>query len=117
MGIILTMIGFYLIWKKNNNYYYYPLSFAAAFFAAGLFLPVLLKPVYKAWMILSVVMGFIMTKVIMVVIFYLILTPLGLIASMTGKKFLDMKIDKSAKSYWITREKTQKLKSDYERQF
>jgi len=28
-----------------------------------------------------------------------------------------MKIDKSAKSYWIIREKTNKLKSDYERQF
>jgi hypothetical protein len=116
MGIILTIIGFYLIWKKNNNYYY-PLSFAAAFFITGLFLSSLLKPVYKAWMILSVVMGFIVNKIIMVIIFYLLLTPLGLVASLTGKKFLDMNIDKNAKSYWIAREKTQKLKSDYERQF
>ncbi len=116
MGIILAIIGFYLIWKRNNHYCY-PLSFSAAFFIIGLFLPSLLKPVYKAWMILSVVMGFMMTKVIMVIIFYLILTPLGLIASMTGKKFLDMKIDKNVKSYWIARGQTQKLKSDYERQF
>jgi len=68
-------------------------------------------------MTLSVVMGFIMTKVIMAIIFYLVVTPVGSIASLTGKKFLDMKIDKSAKSYWIVREKTNKLKSDYERQF
>ena len=68
-------------------------------------------------MALAVVMNFIMTKIIMAVIFYLILTPTGFIASLTGKKFLDMKIDKNAKSYWITREKTQKVKSDYERQF
>jgi hypothetical protein len=83
----------------------------------GLVLPSLLKPVYKVWMALSVVMGFIMTKVIMVIIFYLIVTPIGLIASLTGNKFLDMKIDKNAKSYWIIREKMQKVKSDYERQF
>jgi hypothetical protein len=116
MGIILSVIGFFLLWKKNNNYNYI-LFLAAAFFITGLILPSILRPIYKAWMALAVVMNFIMTRVIMAVIFYLIVTPTGLIASLTGKKFLDMKIDKSAKSYWIIREKTNKLKSDYERQF
>lgn len=116
MGIILSIIGFYLLWKKNNNYNYI-LFLAAAFFITGLILPSILRPIYKVWMALAVVMNFIMTRVIMAVIFYLIVTPTGLIASLTGKKFLDMKIDKSAKSYWIVREKTSKLKSDYERQF
>ena len=116
MGVILTIIGCYLLWKKNN-YYEYSLFLAVVFFMTGLMLPSLLKPVYKVWMALSVVMGFIMTRVIMVIIFYLIVTPIGLIASLTGKEFLDMKIDKSAKSYWIVREKIQKVKSDYERQF
>ncbi|MFZ3157696.1 MAG: SxtJ family membrane protein [Smithella sp.] len=116
MGKILSIIGFYLLWKKNNNYNYI-LFLAAAFFITGLILPSILRPVYKVWMALAVVMNFIMTRVIMAVIFYLIVTPIGLIASLTGKKFLDVKIDKSAKSYWIVREKTSKLKSDYERQF
>lgn len=116
MGIILSIIGFYLLWKKNNNYNCI-LFLAAAFFITGLILPSILRPVYKVWMALAVVMNFIMTRVIMAVIFYLIVTPIGLIASLTGKKFLDVKIDKSAKSYWIVREKTSKLKSDYERQF
>lgn len=116
MGIILTIIGFFLLWKRNNNYDYI-LYLAVAFFTTGLILPSILKPVYKIWMALSVVMGFIMTKVIMVIIFYLIVTPIGLVASLTGKKFLGMKIDKSATSYWIAREKTNKLKSDYEKQF
>ena len=116
MGIILTIIGFFLLWEKNN-YFEYSFFLAAAFFIPGLFLPSVLKPVYKAWMALSVVMGFIMTRVIMVIIFYLIVTPLGLIASLTGKNFLDMKIDKSVKSYWIVKEKMQKVKADYERQF
>ncbi|ESP63093.1 hypothetical protein SMITH_81 [Smithella sp. ME-1] len=115
MGIILSIIGFFLLWKNNN--YNYILFLAAAFFITGLILPSILRPIYKAWMALAVVMNFIMTRVIMAVIFYLIVTPTGLIASLTGKKFLDMKIDKSAKSYWIIREKTNKLKSDYERQF
>ncbi|PKN20260.1 MAG: hypothetical protein CVU71_00225 [Deltaproteobacteria bacterium HGW-Deltaproteobacteria-6] len=116
MGIILALIGSYLLWKKNN-YFEYLFFIAAAFLISGLMLPVVLKPVYKAWMALAVVMGFIMTKVIMAFIFFLIVTPIGLIARLTGKKFLDMKLDKTAKSYWMPRAKTQMVKSDYERQF
>jgi hypothetical protein len=116
MGVIFTIIGLYLLWKKNN-YFEYSFFLSAAFFILGLVLPSVLKYVYKAWMSLAVVMGFIMTRVIMFIIFFLIVTPIGLIASITGKKFLDMKIDQSAKSYWIARESAQKVKSDYERQF
>ncbi|MEI6580750.1 MAG: SxtJ family membrane protein [bacterium] len=116
MGIILAIIGLYLIWK-NNDYYRYFFFAAAAFALPGLILPASLKYVYKAWMSLAVVMGFIMTRVIMVIIFYLLVTPIGLIASITGKIFLDMKIDKRAKSYWLARDKSFKVKADYERQF
>jgi len=116
MGVILTLIGLYLFWK-SNDYFKYFFFVAAAFSLLGLILPAALKHVYKAWMSLAVVMGFIMTRVIMVIIFYLLVTPIGLIASITGKKFLDMKIDQNAKSYWLTRDKSLKVKADYERQF
>jgi len=116
MGVILTIIGLYLLWK-SNDYFKYFFSVAAVFFTLGLILPASLKYVYKAWMSMAVVMGFIMTKIIMVIIFYLIVTPIGLIASITGKKFLDMKIDPSANSYWLTRDQAPKVKADYERQF
>jgi len=115
MAIILTGIGSYLLWKKNN-YVEYIFILAAVFFVSGLILPFLLRPVYKAWMVLSVVMGYVMTRVIMTAIFFLIVTPIGFVAFLTGKKFLDMKLDKNVKSYWIDRNH-QREKSDYERQF
>ncbi|MGA9109194.1 MAG: SxtJ family membrane protein [Smithella sp.] len=116
MGIILAVIGFYLLWK-GKNYVEYVFSLAAAFFILGLVIPSALKFVYKAWIVMSVIMGFIMTRVIMVIIFYMIVTPVGFVASIIGKNFLDVKIDKTAKSYWIVREIVRKEKSDYERQF
>jgi hypothetical protein len=116
MGIILAVMGFYLLWK-GKNYVEYVFSLAAAFFILGLVISSALKPVYKAWMVMSVIMGFIMTRVIMVFIFYMIVTPVGFVASIIGKNFLDMKIDKTAESYWMVREMVRKEKSDYERQF
>ncbi|MGA2554060.1 MAG: SxtJ family membrane protein [Smithella sp.] len=116
MGIILAVMGFYLLWK-GKNYAEYIFALAAAFFIPGLVIPSALKLVYKAWMVMSVIMGFIMTRVIMVFIFYMIVTPIGFVASIIGKNFLDMKIDKTAKSYWMVREIVRKEKSDYEKQF
>ena len=116
MGIILAVMGFYLLWK-GKNYFEYVFLLTAAIFISGLVIPSALKPVYKAWMLMSVIMGFIMTRIIMVVIFYMIVTPVGFVASIIGKNFLDMKIDKTAKSYWMVREMVQKEKSDYESQF
>jgi len=116
MGVILTLFGLFLFWKRND-YFAYVFLLAALFFISGVFLPSLLKPVFKVWMAFSVVMGYMMTRIIMVIIFYLIVTPTGFMASLTGKKFLDMKIDKSVNSYWIAKEKTQKTPNDYEKQF
>jgi hypothetical protein len=116
MGIILVVIACCLLWKKNNSFPYV-FVLAAAFLITGIVVPSMLKPVYKAWMVLSVMMGYIMTRIIMAVIFYLIVTPIGFLAALVGKNFLDMKIDKKAKSYWKARDALRKEKSDYERQF
>ena len=116
MGIILAVMGFYLLWK-GRNYSEYVFILAAAFLITGFIFPSVLKPVYKAWMVVAVMMGFMMTKIIMVIIFYMIVTPIGIIASIIGKNFLDMKIDKKAKSYWMVRKTVRTEKSDYEKQF
>jgi hypothetical protein len=116
MAIGLVITGFFLLWRRNN-YYDYSFFLAAIFLVTGLIIPTALKPVYKVWMSLAVVMSFIITRVIITIAFYLIVTPIGLMASIIGKKFLDMKIDKSAKSYWIVKENVKKEKTDYERQF
>ena len=116
MAVILTLIGAFLFWKKHN-YFEYCFLLSAAFLIAGLIAPSVLKPVYKAWMALSVVMGFIMTRIIMFIIFYLLVTPIGLIARVSGKNFLEMNIDRNKKSYWIAREKTVRARIDYEKQF
>lgn len=116
MGIIFALGGFYLLWKKND-YFLYSFIVGIAFIVSGLFLPVLLKPLQKVWMALAVVMGFIMTKVIMLIAFYGMVTPIGLIGRLCGKKFLDLEMDKKASSYWIERKQVPVEKSRYERQF
>jgi hypothetical protein len=68
-------------------------------------------------MILALLMGFVMSRVILTILYYLILTPIGLLAKVVGKKFMPLGFDKNAATYWEKRESTAKQQIDYERQF
>lgn len=77
------------------------IGFALALF--GTILPKPLLPLHKVWMGLAVLMGFVMSHVVLGLLFFVVITPLGLVARLTGKDFLSLK-KKKTDSYWITKE-------------
>jgi hypothetical protein len=116
VGIVLLIFGSLLLWKHKPSQFYF-LSIGAFLVLAGLLLPTILRPLNKAWMTLAVLLGWLMTRIILSLLFYLVITPISLIARISGKHFLDLKIDKSRTSYWENRKKVHFVPSDYERQF
>jgi uncharacterized membrane protein len=116
VGGVLIAIGAFLFWKERPAAPYF-VAPGVALAVLGLIIPSILKPLQKVWMGFAVIMGFFMTRVIISILFFLILTPLGIAAKIFGKKFLELKIDKEKTSYWNIRETKQLEKKDYERQF
>lgn len=116
MGIVLILFGGLFLWL-DKDYYIYLFIIAAAFIIIGLAVPFILKPIHKVWITISIILGWIMTRVILSVLFYLVVTPTRCLARLFGKQFLDLKIDKNVSSYWISKEKQKLNKADYERQF
>ena len=70
IGIILCLLGGLLLWREKD-YYFYFLILSTVFIFPGLVLPILLKPVHKAWMTLAVLLGWLMTRAILSVLFFL----------------------------------------------
>ena len=116
IGIVLGLLGG-LFFLRQKDFYAYFLIFSAAFFISALVLPALLKPVQKIWMSLAIGIGWFMTRVILTILFYLVVTPIGILAKIFGKRFLDLKFDKNTDSYWIARESVKFDKRSYENQF
>ncbi|MBI9071469.1 MAG: hypothetical protein JEY94_07710 [Melioribacteraceae bacterium] len=116
IGAVLILISFYQLYKDIDLYVYF-LSFGSAFAAFGLALPELLKPLQKVWMTLAILMGFVMTRLILGILFYLVITPMAIIAKVFGKDFLNMKIEKDKSSYWNVRPVKEYKQIDTERQF
>jgi len=116
IGIILLLIAALLFWKQRPSFiYFFPVGLFLVL--TGFFTPALLRPLNKGWMSFSILLGWVMTRVILSVLYYIILTPIGIMAKISGKHFLDMKIDKSRESYWEKRTKVEIIPADYERQF
>jgi Saxitoxin biosynthesis operon protein SxtJ len=84
----------------------------------GLIFPKALKLVYLVWMTLAILLGFVVSHVLLTVLFYLAVTPVGLLARLCGKDFLGLKPGSKASSYWIARNSEKpRSKLDYEQQF
>lgn len=117
MAGALAVIGGLLLWRGKS---YYPYFFGCSLLLGvlGAALPSMLMPIQKAWMTLAVIMGWIMTRVILCVLFYVVLTPIALLMRLLGKDILDMKFGSDdSTSYWIPRQTDASEERDYERQF
>ena len=116
IGIVLLLIAGVLFYKNNNLF----ISFAyiaGVFIVLGFLFPQLLKPIYFIWMIFAVVIGWIMTRLILSVLFFVIISIIRLIAGIFGKSFLELNISKDSKSYWNHRFSDVEMNQDYEKQF
>ena len=84
---------------------------------SGLVIPIILKPIFFLWMVFASILGFIMTRVILSLLFFIILTPIGLILRLFGKQLLVLKWDESKSTYWNYITTKQLKREDYEKQF
>ena len=115
IGIILSLFGLFLFYKQID-YFIYFVSVGSTFLTLGLIAPKILKPIYVVWMTLAVVIGWIMTRLILSVLFYSVITGIAILTRIIGKDFLNLKI-KNKESYWNNRDSDYELNQDYEKQF
>ena len=66
--------------------------------------PVLLSGLNRLWGKLGVLLSKVVSPIVLAVLFYSVLTPVGALMRLTGKDPLRLKHDSGAKSYWIPRE-------------
>ena len=114
LAVILSVIATIQLFTGRDLFFYFYCASGVVLFLS-LLIPILIKPVFIAFSYFGFVMSWIMTRLILSLLFYTILTGISVIAKITGNKFLDLKIDKESKSYWI--DKTPITRESYENQF
>ncbi|MFH1800894.1 MAG: SxtJ family membrane protein [Candidatus Omnitrophota bacterium] len=116
VGGVLCVLGILFYWRGRGSFPYFLVP-GIFLVIAGAIIPSILKPVQKAWMTLAVLMGWVMTRVLLSLLFYLAITPIGLILRLMGKDLLDERLDPKKQSHWKIRPQDTRVPSDYEKQF
>jgi len=73
------------------------------FLLCALVLPSILSPLRRAWLWFGLRLHRIVSPVVLGVMFFLVITPIGLAMRAMGKDPLRLKFDKVSSSYWIER--------------
>jgi len=78
-----------------------PAAFLVLF---GTVAPRMLMPLNRAWMRLGLLLHRVVAPVLMGIVFFGVVMPIGLIMRLRGKDLLRLKFDHNATSYWIVRD-------------
>ena len=101
-AIIVALFALFFPWFFDKPIMpVWPWIIAAVLWLPALLFPAVLNPVYTIWMKVGHVLGWINTRVILGVLFYVMILPIGIIMRLFGNDPMARKKDESATSYRI----------------
>ena len=103
MGAMIALIfGLLFPWiadKTLENWPRWPFITMVVFWALALLFPESLRRVNELWLKVGNVLGWINSRIILGVMFYLLIFPIGLLLKLFGKDSMNRKLDKGTDSY------------------
>lgn len=114
VGGLLLALGGLAAWRQSPSAARWLLGFGAPLFVLGALFPPALKWPHRIWMTFAFVMGRIVSTLLLVVLYFGLVTPIGVAARLFGRDFLQRRRDPDAASYWQPRGNA---RSRYEDQF
>lgn len=97
-----AVLGTVAWWKNpHGEAIFWLAGVGAAFLLLALFWSTPLKPLNKLWLKFGELLHKIISPIVMGAMYFLIITPIGILVRLFGKDVLRMKMDPRASSYWI----------------
>ena len=97
--IVFLLISIYPL-INNEDIRIWSLLVSLIFLVLGLINSNILSPLNKLWFKFGILLGKIISPIIMAIIFFLVVTPIGLMMRIISKDLLNLKYS-DYKSYWI----------------
>ncbi len=113
---VMSVVTALLFWRGSP-------AWPAALTASGIFLvlrvamPPALRPFYVVWMTFGSALAWLNTRVLLGILFYLVMTPIGLFLRAARKDVLGLKIEPKATTYWVRRSGPERGRERYEQIF
>ena len=116
VAVVLALLSLWNIYRGRNTTALVLGSFATALAFAGLFVPVAAIAFHRFWMAVAGVLGYVNSRILLTILYYLLFTPYGFISRIFGRDPL-MRRGPGRDTYWVKREKTRQTPQEFERLF
>ena len=101
-AVVFAVIGLFPL-VFGGGVRLWSLAVGAGFLVIALAAPSLLAPLNRLWLRFGLLLHRIVSPIVLGVMFFLVITPMGLLMRAMGKDLLRLKFDKQSASYWIGR--------------
>jgi len=103
VGAIFTVIGLWPLVFRGEPLRLWAIGIGGLLIAFGGILPQLLAPVHKGWMWVGHILGWINTRILLGIVFYALVTPIGLVFRLMGKDTMRQTLSESSQTYRVVR--------------
>lgn len=100
-AILIGLFGLLLPWLREHAFPWWPWAVAGVLAVWATLAPMSLQPVYKVWMTIGAVLGWINTRIILGLVYYVIFTPIGFCLRRLSRDPMARRLDRAAKTYRI----------------
>ena len=117
LPVVLGLLATLAWWRENPRAGLGLLIAGPVICLVALVLPPVWLRLFRLWMKLGAALNFVMTRVILTVFYYLILTPFSLVMRLFGKAPLDLAWKDGKASYWVDKPAEEGDVERYEKQY
>ena len=99
---------------NDGNIRIWSVILSLVFLILGFLNSKILTPLNKLWIRFGILLGTIVSPLVMGIVYFGVVTPIGILMRLLGKDILNLKIDKKKNTYWLVKGK---IKSKMKNQF
>lgn len=103
VGGVFVVIGLWPLVFRGESLRWWAIGLGGILILLGSGLPLVLRPIHSAWMWIGHVLGWVNTRVLLCIVFYGLVTPIGLILRLIGKNTMPMVLAKECLTYRVVR--------------
>lgn len=104
VGGVFCIIGFWPLVVRGEPLHTWAVSLGGVLVVLGSLLPKVLAPVHKGWMWIGHILGWINTRILLGIVFYGLITPIGIVFRLMGKDAMRQAFSKSSSTYRVNRQ-------------
>lgn len=101
VGGIFGVIGLWPLGWRREDPRLWALALAVVLIVPALVAPRILAPAHRVWMALGYALGWVNTRILLGVVFYGLMTPMGLVMRLFGHDPMRRTLDRAAESYRV----------------